>query len=176
MNREHDVSDEVDTILEQWRAARPDLDPSPMAVFGRIARVFTRQREAQARVFEAFGLTTAAFDLLANLRRSGPPHRKTATSLAESSMLTSGGVTLRMDTLEAAGLIRRVRDTRDRRLVYAELTQKGFDLIDRAIVDHLAMEHAVLAHLGRSERNALANLLAELEQALVHQLGDGCDT
>jgi hypothetical protein len=38
------------------------------------------------------------------------------------------------------------------------------------------MEHAVLAHLGRSERKALANLLAQLEQALVHQLGDGCDT
>lgn len=164
------MTDEVEEILAQWRRARPELDPSPMAVFGRIARVFIRQRDVQARVFEPHGLTTAAFDLLANLRRSGPPHRKTASSLAASSMITTGGTTLRMDSLEAAGLIRRVRDTNDRRVVYAELTPKGFEVADRVIEDHLAMEHEILARLAPDEAQRLAELLALLERALSEQM------
>ncbi len=165
------MNDEVDEILDQWRSERPELDPSPMAVFGRVARVFSRQREAQARVFGPLGLTTAAFDLLANLRRSGPPHRKTASSLAASAMISTGGVTFRMDFLEAAGLIRRVRDTQDRRVVYAELLPAGFELIDRAIEDHLATEHAILSRLSREDRAQLATLLARLERALVEYAG-----
>src|ERR1700754_3372674 len=82
-----EATDEVAEIIAQWRVERPDLDPEPMAIFGRVARIFYRQREIQARVFAEYGLTTAAFDLLANLRRSGKPHRKTPSSLAASSLI-----------------------------------------------------------------------------------------
>jgi DNA-binding MarR family transcriptional regulator len=160
---------ETDPITEatgQWRRERPDLDPSPMAIFARIARLFALQRQAQATVHERFGLTHAGFDVLANLRRSGAPHRKTASELAQSSMISTGGVTFRMDGLETAGLIRRVRDTDDRRVVHAELTEEGRAVIDKAIEAHLAMEHALLDGMTPRERQQLARLLSKLETSL----------
>lgn len=160
-------SDPVATAIIQWSRERPDLDPGPMAVFGRIARIFALQRRAQAAVHEPLGLSHAAFDVLANLRRSGAPHRKTASSLAESSMISTGGVTFRLDGLEAAGLIRRTRDARDRRVVYAELTERGREVIDEAIETHLAMEQDLLAGLSPRERQHLAKLLAKVERSLV---------
>ncbi|MGH3220600.1 MAG: MarR family winged helix-turn-helix transcriptional regulator [Streptosporangiaceae bacterium] len=165
-------SDPVTYATSQWRHERPDLDPSPMAVFARIARIFAFQRQAQAAVHQRFGLTHAAFDMLANLRRSGAPHRKTATSLAQSSMISTGGVTFRMDGLEAAGLIRRIRDTGDRRVVYAELTDKGRTVIDQAIEAHLAMEHDLLGGLTPRERQQLAKLLSKLEVSLSARLSE----
>ncbi|TAM84953.1 MAG: MarR family transcriptional regulator [Jatrophihabitans sp.] len=162
-----DGGDPIEQATEQWLRERPDLDPAPMAVYGRIARIFMLQRKAQASVHEPLGLTHAAFDMLANLRRSGAPHRKTATSLAQSSMISTGGVTFRMDGLEAAGLIRRVRDDNDRRVVYAELTDEGRAVIDRAIEAHLEMEHELLAGLTPRERQTLVKLLGKVESSLV---------
>jgi DNA-binding MarR family transcriptional regulator len=167
--------DPVTHAIAQWRVERPDLDASPMAVFARVARIFAFQRRAQSAVHEQFGLSHAAFDVLANLRRSGAPHRKTASSLAESSMISTGGVTFRMDGLESAGLIRRVRDTGDRRVVHAELTERGRAVIDQAIEAHLVVEHQILDGLSPRERQQLAKLLAKLEyslQAHTAELGD----
>jgi DNA-binding MarR family transcriptional regulator len=158
--------DPIEQALEQWPVERPDLDPSPMAVFGRIARVHAMQRTAQAGVHGPLGLSYPAFDILANLRRSGAPYRKTATALSESSMITTGGMTMRLDALEKSQLIRRVRDDADRRVVRAELTAAGLHLIDQAIGAHLAMEHAVLEALTPEERETLAVLLRTLETAL----------
>lgn len=163
-------SDAVDQAVAQWQRERPDLDPSPMTVFGRIARVFALQRREQARVHEPFGLSHAAFDLLANLRRSGKPHRKTASSLAKSSMISTGGVTFRMDGLESAGLILRVRDAEDRRVVAAELTEHGLDIIDQAIERHLALFHDMLAGLSKAEQRQLASLLVKLEASIADHL------
>lgn len=160
------VADPITHAIAQWRRERPDLDPSPMAVFARIARIFALQRRAQAAVHERFGLSHAGFDVLANLRRSGAPHRKTGTDLAQSSMISTGGVTFRIDGLEAAGLIRRVRDSDDRRLVHAELTDSGRAVIDQTIEAHLAMEHGLLGALTPAEREQLIKLLAKLEASL----------
>jgi DNA-binding MarR family transcriptional regulator len=159
--------DPIDQATEQWREQRPDLDPSPMEIFGRITRVHALQRAAQAAVHAPLGLTYSAFDLLANLRRSGAPYRKTASSLSDSSMITTGGNTFRMDGLESAQLIRRVRGDEDRRVVQAELTAAGLELIDRAMEAHLAMEHALLTAFDPGERETLAALLRKLESALL---------
>jgi len=161
-----DDTDSVTEAVEQWQRERPDLDPSPMLIFGRIARIFTLQRSAQAKVHTPYGLSHAAFDVLANLRRSGAPHRKTASALARSSMISTGGTTLRMDGLEEAGLIRRVRDVEDRRVVHAELTDKGRTVIDDAIVRHLELLDRLLCDLSMEERQQLALLLARLERSI----------
>lgn len=163
-------SDAVDQAVAQWQRERPDLDATPMTIFGRIARIFALQRREQARVHEPFGLTHAAFDLLANLRRSGRPHRKTASALARSSMISTGGVTFRMDGLEDAGLVRRVRDSNDRRVVAAELTEHGLEIIDEAIERHVELFQDMLAGLSKTERRQLAALLAKLEASIADHI------
>lgn len=165
------AQDAVAGAVAQWHRERPELDASPMLIFGRIARIFALQRSAQASVHRPFGLSHAAFDMLANLRRSGAPHRKTATSLARSSLISTGGATFRMDGLEEAGLIRRVRDPADRRVVYAELTEEGRTVIDRAIERHLQLFDALLGDLAPDERAELVRLLAKLEASVAAHQG-----
>ncbi|QFG23605.1 MarR family winged helix-turn-helix transcriptional regulator [Actinomadura sp. WMMB 499] len=158
--------DRTDEIVRQWRAMRPDLDPSPIALLGRLHRAYLRYNALASRLFERNGLNAAAFDVLITLRRSGPPYRRSARELAEASLLSSAGVTLRMDRLEKAGLIVRERDEHDRRVVYSRLTDQGFELIDRLLAEHLDNERAMIAGLADEQVAQLTGLLRALERSL----------
>jgi DNA-binding MarR family transcriptional regulator len=160
--------DAVDVIVGQWRHERPELDPSPIALFGRVHRIYLRYQAVLSKTFETYGLNSASFDVLAALRRSGEPYSKTGTQLADGSLLSSAGVTFRLDRLEQAGLIERRRDHDDRRLVHSALTPKGLEVIDRTIEAHLDAEHALLHGLTAKERIQLAKLLSKLEHSIIN--------
>jgi DNA-binding MarR family transcriptional regulator len=153
-------TDAVDRITAQWRRERPDLDSPPMEVIGRITRVSALiQRELEG-VFALHGLTAGDFDVLATLRRSGAP--LTPSALSHSAMVTTGGMTKRLDRLEARGLIRRQPDPNDRRGRLIALTDEGRALIDRAVEAHLENEERLLADLPAAKREQLVALLREL--------------
>lgn len=151
--------DHVGRILEQWRAERPDLDPSPMGIIGRLHRLAVRLDTELRPVFAAAGLSDGDFDVLASLRRGGPPYELTPGQLVESTMVTSGAVTKRVDRLVAAGLVLRevcADDARSRRI---RLTSDGVTLVDDVVAKHLANEHRLVAGLSDLERSRLAHLL-----------------
>ena len=85
----------ADDILGQWRRERPDLDPMPIALFGMLARVYLISRRYINGTLEEFGLTREMFDVLATLRRSGPPYQLTPTQPSRSLVLTGPGMTNR---------------------------------------------------------------------------------
>ncbi len=159
-------SDAVDRILEQWGRERPDLDASPMGVLGRISRAAQLVEQRVAPVFEAFGLSSADFDVLATLRRAGAPFRLNPTALSASSMVSSGGMTKRLDRLERAALVRRLADPADRRGVIVELTTAGRHLVDQAVEAHIANEERLLAALPAAQRSAFADVLRVLLSTL----------
>jgi DNA-binding MarR family transcriptional regulator len=174
---EEDVPpDVVDAVVEQWVRERADIDPASIGIFGRVARVHQLECSIVRDLHDSHGLTLAAFDVLSNLRRAGPPHRKTAGELAESSMLTSGGVTFRIDKLESEGLVRRVRSTDDRRVVYAELTDAGRKKIDAVYEEHIALENDMLARLTAQEREQLVALLRKLSYSVIQVDSEGTRT
>src|SRR3954447_20298209 len=122
--------DGVDEILEQWRRERPELDPAPIGVVGRVSRL---ARELEVRlepVYRAHGLEPGWHDVLATLRRAGDPYRLRVTDLTASMMIGSSGTTKRLDRLERNGLIERSPDPTDRRGTLIELTPKGLAMID----------------------------------------------
>jgi DNA-binding MarR family transcriptional regulator len=158
--------DGVDTILEQWQRERPDLDSSPIGVIGRISRL---ARELEARlepVYKAHGLEPGWHDVLATLRRTGPPYQLRPTEFTDALMLTSSGTTKRLDRLEHAGLITRAPDPADRRGTLITLTPKGLELIDDVTEAHLDNERNLLAALSESEQRRLADLLRKLRLGL----------
>jgi len=160
------VRDAVDAILEQWRSERPDLDPSPIGIIGRVSRL---ARELEARlepVYKAHGLEPGWHDVLATLRRSGPDYRLRPTDLTSATMLTSSGTTKRLDKLEQAGLIRREADPSDRRGTLIALTPAGRELIDSVTAAHLANERRLLEALDEGEKRVLADLLRKLLHSL----------
>jgi DNA-binding MarR family transcriptional regulator len=160
--------DAVDAVIEQWRAERPDLDLEAMATFGRLGRLHAHASRSLDAVFARHGLQLGEFDVLAALRRAGPPHVLTPTVLARTLMLSPGGMTNRIDRLEAAGLVERQADPDDRRSSLVALTDRGLTLVDAAVTDHVANEADLLAVLTTSERRALdralRSLLAQFEE------------
>ena len=154
--------DAVDEVLAQWRRARPDLDASPMGVIGRITRLAAANERELDKVFSRFGLTGGEFDVLATLRRRDDPGGVKPTDLADSTMVTTGGMTKRLDSLARRGLIERDPCEDDRRSVHIHLTPKGRALIDEAVEAHVENEARILAGLTKRERDQLARLLREL--------------
>lgn len=157
--------DAVDKILDQWKRQRPDLDVGPMGVLGRLARLRSHlSREVDAE-FARYGLNSSSFDVLATLRRSGPPYRLSPTELLETMMITSGTMTNRIDQLEKAGMVERLDNPEDRRGVIIALTDKGFDTVEKAVTSHVANQHRLVASLSADERRQLDALLAKFLSA-----------
>jgi DNA-binding MarR family transcriptional regulator len=158
--------DAVDEIVAQWRELRSDLDLRAMALIGRFGRVAgLLQREIGAEL-ATHDLAIADFDVLAALRRSGPPHRLKPTTFYKTLMVTSGTVTNRLDRLEERGLIERLPDPDDRRGTLVALTAKGKALVDEAVGEHVANEARLLEALTRAERAELDRLLRKLLASL----------
>jgi DNA-binding MarR family transcriptional regulator len=160
--------DYVSIILAQWAAERPDLDTSPMGIVGRISRLSLVIDTELEPVFMQFGLNHWSFDMLATLRRAGDPYRLSPTDLFRSMMVTSGTMTNRIDRLTEKGLVRRVPDPEDRRGILVELTKQGRELIDRALISHVANEARLLQPLSTEEQHALTVLLRKWLSSLEH--------
>lgn len=158
--------DRAARAVDQWRREWPDLDVGPMLVFGRLAEAAARVRARLDAVFARHGLQGGEFDVLATLRRAGAPHALTPTALSAATMVTSGAMTARLDRLERAGLVVRRPNPADRRGSLVALTERGRGLVDAALVDHVANEHALVAGLDPGERADLARLLARLVETL----------
>ena len=151
--------DHVGRILEQWRRERPELDPSPIGIIGRLHRLAAALDAELRVVFAEAGLSDGDFDVLASLRRAGAPYELTPGELAASTMVTSGAVTKRVDRLEDRGYVTRKVSADDARSRKIRLTRRGVALIDDLVPKHLANERRLLAGLNDLERTRLAGLL-----------------
>jgi DNA-binding MarR family transcriptional regulator len=158
--------DAVDHIMNQWRRERPDLDPSPMGLIGRLARCEMLLRRKLDQTFERFGMTSWEFDVLATLRRAGHPYSLAPTALYSSLMVTSGTMTHRLQRLEKVGLVERVKSNEDLRSMLVQLTEAGLNLINQAVEAHIANEQAILDLLPAESRKQLDKHLVTLLSVL----------
>ena len=153
--------DHVDSILAEWQAERPDLNTMAMGVMGRLKRLQANLARNLETVFARYGLNAASFDVLATLRRSGPPYALSPSALIDRTMVTSGTMTNRLDRLEAAGFIVRRRNPEDGRGFVIALTDSGFTLIDEAVTAHVENQHRLIETLAADDRETLDCLLAK---------------
>ena len=168
------MQDRAQLAAEQWLRQRPDLDGFSMAVIGRLgelSQVITRDHLLP--FFTEHGLQAGEFDLLATLLRSGEPYALMPTALYESAMISSGGMTSRIDRLEKAGLIERRKHPSDRRGVLVALTSAGFELIDGILEAHVANLQRVLSGLTAAEQRTLHELHGKCWRGWLY--GMGCD-
>ncbi|MEV6613854.1 MarR family transcriptional regulator [Streptomyces sp. NPDC051051] len=155
--------DPVDAIVEQWAAERPDLDTTAMEVFGRVSRLARAMGDRMEKAYAGLGISRGEFDVLATLRRSGEPYTLSPRQLSATLMLTTGGMTGRLDKLEGAGLLRRSPDPHDRRGLRVTLTEQGLALAEEAVGAGLAVQtEALTTALDAGQAGQLADLLREL--------------
>ena len=157
-----DEQDAVDRVVAQWARERPELDTGPMAVIGRLHRLGALLDAELRTVFAEADLGNGDFDVMATLRRAGEPFRLSPGELSDSTMVTSGAVTKRVDRLVAKGLVRRTVSASDARGREIQLTAKGRKLTDELVVRHWDNEDRLLRALSPEERTQLAGLLRRL--------------
>lgn len=154
--------DHLDRIAAEWRRERPDVDVGALELLGRLLRSAQLADGKLAEGLVGWELQPGWFDLLAALRRAGEPFELNPTQLMRATMLSSGGMTKRLDRLVDAGLVERRPDPNDRRGTLVRLTALGRRRIDDALPVHVANEEDVLSALSARERHALDVLLRKL--------------
>ncbi|MFE3229551.1 MarR family winged helix-turn-helix transcriptional regulator [Nocardia sp. NPDC059228] len=160
------MPDAVDQITAAWRQQRPDVDTSPMEIFGRLARLGRIIDRELSDFFRTHGLERWEFDVLATLRRSGNESGLSAGALNKAAMITSGAITNRIDRLSAKGWVERVPDPKDRRAIQVHLTDSGRALINRILPLHMENEQRLLADLSPTDRETLIPLLRKFAESL----------
>jgi DNA-binding MarR family transcriptional regulator len=154
--------DVIDAALERWDIVRPDLDPSPMAVVGRVLRLAGHLERRGNEALKPFDLAIWGFDVLAALRRHGAPYAMTPTELMHSVFLSSGAMTNRIDRLEKLGFVERTPAQDDRRSRLVGLTPKGLRVVDEAADVRFQEAKESLGQLSMKETQLLAALLRKL--------------
>lgn len=154
--------DRISERMAQWRRELPDVDTVGMAVLGRARWITIRARQDIEAVFDRHGLDTGEFDVLATLLRSGPPYLLRPTELYRSLMISSGGLTHRLDRLESRRLVERERSAEDTRSFLVRLTPEGIALAERAFREDMAVEKRLLECLDDEEKATLARLLSRI--------------
>ena len=154
--------DRVDGIVEQWRIERPDLEVATIGLFGRMARLDFHVRRALESSLAAYGLNLSGFDVLATLRRAGSPYALSPCEIMDSTMISSGAVTNRIDQLEKSGLVARETNPRDRRGAVVSLTPSGLAKVEAALQAYVRTQARLVAVLEEGELRAFDGLLRKL--------------
>lgn len=139
----------------------PDLDtPDEPGLVAKVVRLNLLVTKALDDIASRAGISLADYLVLGVVRRS-PAGRSTPTRICEVLRRTTGGMTLTIDRLEAAGWLTRSADPTDRRRVVVELTDEGRDLAVR-INDEMHAWEDRLALPARSRERIDAQLDALL--------------
>ena len=107
--------DWTDTLLEDFAALEPRQDMEPYEVTARLSRIALHVARVQEESFGKYGLNRGEVGVLAALRFAGPKQQLSPTRLFKGLMLSSAGITSRLDRLEQRGYVKRSRPPDDRR-------------------------------------------------------------
>jgi DNA-binding MarR family transcriptional regulator len=156
------TDDLTDRVIGGWLGAQPGLDTRALQVTARLSRIGPHLARRQEAVFDQYGLNRGEVGMLSALRIAGPPHRLSPTRLARGLMLSSAGVTSRVDRLERRGFVRRLPDPADRRGIIVELTDDGRVAVDAAVAALTVSDRELLDRFDPDEINQLESLLRKL--------------
>ncbi|WP_327086437.1 MarR family transcriptional regulator [Nonomuraea sp. NBC_01738] len=153
------MEDSVDRHLARWRGMAP-YDERVEGVVTRMQMLVKHLRKIKELALAQVGMQDYEFETLHRLVAGGGS--ATPSELAAELLLSPAGITGRLDTLEKAGLVRRVRSVEDRRRVDVELTDRGHELWTEAMAIRGDVEAAMVTVLPVEEQEILDGLLKKL--------------
>ena len=156
-------SDVVDRMQWEWARLRPDLSFASLGVVHRVLRASRLILEASDAFLADYGLTRGELDVLSALRRSDDP--LSPTSLAQTLLVPRSAITMRLNALQARGLLSRSTNPADGRSSLLVLTDAGAALVDEVVPAQLAFEDALLAEAPAEAIEGLADRLRALTSA-----------
>ena len=101
------------------------------------------------------GLTVSQFGILEAIHHLGPLSQR---DLGQKILRSSGNITMVIDNLEKRHLVRRERDTSDRRIFIIHLTNEGQKLIRKIFPSHAALITKEMSVLNSTDQKLLGDL------------------
>jgi DNA-binding MarR family transcriptional regulator len=126
-----------------------------------IHRTHNMLKACEDQVFSKHKITTEQYVVLVTIRYLGSHVRP--TDVARLLAHSPNSVSMIVDRMVKAGLLRRVRDRRDRRVVFLIITNKGEKVLKPAIVAGWEFVQKVLSPLSSGDRETLLNLLLTVQ-------------
>ncbi|GAA4565120.1 MarR family winged helix-turn-helix transcriptional regulator [Planotetraspora kaengkrachanensis] len=155
------MDDSVDRHIARWRGKAP-FDERVEAIVTRMQFLVRHLSRGKDAALAMVGLQDFEFETLHRLASRGEGGGATPSELAAELKLSPAGMTGRLDTLEKAGLVRRVRSEEDRRRVDVELTDEGRATWLKAMGVRGEAEDDMVGVLTRADQEVLAALLKRM--------------
>ena len=137
-----------------------------------LRRVGDQLSVCQDLVYSTCGLTTEQFGVLASIKSRGPLRPLDLAQLLERS---PNSMSMIVDRMVKAGLVRRTRDRKDRRAVFVSMTEKGRQAVEPAIPAGWEFIHRVVSPLSYDDQRALAGMLEMVKRELGSYLNPEMD-
>ena len=134
-------SEQENTILRLWLLLR---------------RVGDKLVNCQDSIFSKYGLTTEQWGVLTAIKARGLMRPTDLASLLERS---PNSMNMLVDRMVKAGLVRRTRDRKDRRVVTVSLTSKAEEVVIPAVIAGWEFIHEVLSPISYDDQRDLASML-----------------
>jgi DNA-binding MarR family transcriptional regulator len=123
-------------------------------------------------VFGKYGITTEQFRVLSCIKSRGPLRPVDIASILERA---PNSVSMQVDRMVKAGLVRRTRDRKDRRTVFVSMTDKGKEAVEPAVPAGWEFMHKLLSALSYDDQRALASMLETIKCELTGYLNPEMD-
>jgi len=160
-------NDLIDSLINEWKEERSDLDASAMEIVGRILKLSKILEKRASKVLSStYNIHYTDLDVIATIRRSGKPYELSPKQLMKSVLITSGAMTALLNRLKKMELIYRSQDPKDGRINLVGLTSAGIKLIDKAIETRFIEASDSIKVLSETENTELTKLLKKLLTSL----------
>jgi len=126
----------------------------------------------QDLVFSKYGITTEQWRVLVCIKSRGPLRLIDLASMLERG---PNSMSMLVDRMVKAGLVRRTRDRKDRRTVFVSMTDKGKEAVEPAAPAGWEFIHKVLSPLSYDDKRALASMLEMIKCELAGYLNPEMD-
>lgn len=152
----NDEEDFADVVAKEWRDSFPNEVVDSVPAVMRVLRWAEQTVLAINEALKPFGIGRGGVEVICAIVRS-PEHRLAPKDVMKRMVVSSGGLTARIDKLERKGLLRRVPDPQDRRSFLLEATPEGIELAKITHACHVATVRKLIDVLDERE-------LAELDR------------
>jgi len=159
---DNNEADLITRLRQEWAIEQPELDSSAMDIVGRVIHLADQWQSSANKLLAQYDLSYTEFDVIATLKRSGPPYELTPTTLRQSVLLTSGAMTAALNRVEKKGLIVRHAMPEDGRVFTAKLTAKGKRLAAKATHSRFELAQSQINNLSEVEKTQVTKLLFHL--------------
>jgi DNA-binding MarR family transcriptional regulator len=154
---------------------KKDFEPETLALrlWRQLYQTYTLLKQQEDVIFEKHGLTTEQYAVLVSISYIGEPAR--VTDIARWLERSTNSISMIVDRMVKAGLVRRARDKRDRRVVYVSKTSKAESRLTPATVASFESIRKILSPIPQKDRLTLLNLLGEVKYETLKYLRPGVD-